>query len=203
MNETKSCPYCGEEILIDAKKCKHCGKWLEQKCPQCGEWVKAEAKKCRYCGYWLDPWQRRLQEKAEEEKAKAQNGANAEEIKAAIEEEKENQNAGCLLNVECFVIVVLIGLLYDWSWWGYLIGLFASYTLLSIHILRILYCIAISCVWGIIGVGISPYLFDESEFEITVRIATENYSDYWWMGAIFAIASLVFHWPAMKSRFNF
>ena len=31
MNETKNCPYCGEEILAGAKKCKHCGEWLEDK----------------------------------------------------------------------------------------------------------------------------------------------------------------------------
>lgn len=28
MNDTKRCPYCGEEILATAKKCKHCGEWL-------------------------------------------------------------------------------------------------------------------------------------------------------------------------------
>jgi hypothetical protein len=26
--ETKNCPYCGEEVLATAKKCKHCGEWF-------------------------------------------------------------------------------------------------------------------------------------------------------------------------------
>ncbi len=30
MEETKRCPYCGEEILAVAKKCKYCGEWLEE-----------------------------------------------------------------------------------------------------------------------------------------------------------------------------
>jgi hypothetical protein len=28
--DTKNCPYCGEEILAAAKKCKHCGEWLDK-----------------------------------------------------------------------------------------------------------------------------------------------------------------------------
>lgn len=38
-NETKKCPYCGQEILAVAKKCKHCGKWIaetsEESHPKC------------------------------------------------------------------------------------------------------------------------------------------------------------------------
>lgn len=28
MENTKHCPYCGEEIKAEAKKCKHCSEWL-------------------------------------------------------------------------------------------------------------------------------------------------------------------------------
>lgn len=30
MEEVKKSPYCGEEILVTAKKCKHCGEWLDK-----------------------------------------------------------------------------------------------------------------------------------------------------------------------------
>lgn len=30
-SQIKQCPYCGEDISINAKKCKHCGEWLEEK----------------------------------------------------------------------------------------------------------------------------------------------------------------------------
>lgn len=56
--ETKQCPYCGEEILSVAKKCKHCGEWLETtssepakmiECPICGEEISEDADICPYC----------------------------------------------------------------------------------------------------------------------------------------------------------
>lgn len=28
MEKTKRCPYCGEEIMATAKKCRHCNEWL-------------------------------------------------------------------------------------------------------------------------------------------------------------------------------
>lgn len=33
MTTTKRCPWCAEEILAEAKKCKHCGEFLERAAP--------------------------------------------------------------------------------------------------------------------------------------------------------------------------
>ena len=41
MEDTKKCPYCGEEILAVAKKCKHCGEWLDEEVIE-GEVVETE-----------------------------------------------------------------------------------------------------------------------------------------------------------------
>ncbi len=66
--ETKRCPYCGEEILAIAKKCKHCGEWIKPEdevvkteelqeeakpvviqCPICGEDVEKGTAVCPHC----------------------------------------------------------------------------------------------------------------------------------------------------------
>ncbi len=79
--ETKVCPFCGQEILKIAKKCKFCKKFLPEndesvqsqspdgdnstpdvqqsvdtktkKCPYCGEEILAAAKKCKFCKSFL------------------------------------------------------------------------------------------------------------------------------------------------------
>lgn len=52
MEETKKCPFCGEEILATAKKCKHCGEWVEKRkihCPICQEEIDEDIEICPYC----------------------------------------------------------------------------------------------------------------------------------------------------------
>ena len=56
--DTKQCPYCSGEILTTAKKCKHCGEWLNEstvaqnemmECPFCLEEIEAGLKICPVC----------------------------------------------------------------------------------------------------------------------------------------------------------
>ena len=66
-NKTKRCPYCGEEILSVAKKCKHCGQWLIKECPHCHNWIKATARKCKYCKQWIDEYRETEYEEDEQQ----------------------------------------------------------------------------------------------------------------------------------------
>lgn len=54
----KVCPYCGEEIMAAAKKCRHCGEWLDKDnhspqsnitCPSCGKQILEGSKICPLC----------------------------------------------------------------------------------------------------------------------------------------------------------
>jgi hypothetical protein len=55
-SETRSCPYCKEEIKADAIKCKHCGSRVTPEkpshggtCPYCKEEIHPEAITCKHC----------------------------------------------------------------------------------------------------------------------------------------------------------
>jgi len=55
-SKTRDCPYCKEEIRVDAIKCKHCGSSVapekpahEGTCPYCKEQIHPEAIICKHC----------------------------------------------------------------------------------------------------------------------------------------------------------
>lgn len=83
--DTKKCPFCGDEININAKKCKHCKEFLPEdfsqsgmkKCPYCGDEINANAKKCKHCGEWL-----------------VENEVNAP---ASVQKSKRCQFCGCII----------------------------------------------------------------------------------------------------------
>ncbi len=152
--ETKLCPYCGKEIKNTAKKCIHCGKWLEKKCPACGEWVKTEANKCRYCGEWLGEYEKWKYEKATGVKAAPETAASGltvskETMKEMLEEQKDEKNSGCLLQIECIVIVGLYAAYYDWGLWECAIGIAISEVLSFIRFTRVIMCVAFSVLWAV------------------------------------------------------
>ena len=97
---TTACPNCGQSILATAKKCKHCGEWLEKKCPHCGEWFKIDAMKCRHFGSWLNKF---AKERYERENNIPQ-AVDPELEKRRAEKEKKAEKAataGCIMMVEC------------------------------------------------------------------------------------------------------
>lgn len=66
-NETRPCPYCGEEILVTARKCKHCGEWLEKKkipCPVCQEEIDEDTEICPYCHEQIKSSETSIQQQA-------------------------------------------------------------------------------------------------------------------------------------------
>jgi TM2 domain-containing membrane protein YozV len=36
VSDTAICPYCESEIPTTAKKCRHCGEWIQNECSVCG-----------------------------------------------------------------------------------------------------------------------------------------------------------------------
>ena len=64
MAEVKKCPFCSEEILAAAKKCKHCGEWLDRAdnvpqkrmitCRFCKEEIEDGLKNCPVCQELLE-----------------------------------------------------------------------------------------------------------------------------------------------------
>lgn len=184
MEETKHCPYCGAEINARAKKCKFCGKWIEKQCPYCGEWIASEAKKCKHCGSWLSEYAKYAYEKKNgllpQKPAMTTNDLQkALDERAEAEEYKhDSEKTSCLLWVENGILFAIILAAYNWKV-AIVTAIIAS-ILLSFQPIRVLYCIALSVVWGVVG-----------------------YSFGGWIGAILLfLASLAWHGPAFYSKYD-
>lgn len=193
MQETKNCPFCGGEILSVAKKCKFCKKFLEKQCPCCKDWINIKATKCKHCGTWLNKFSKEVYEGV------------SQKLETEGKEPKSvsHKTTGCLMIIECGVLIALVGYIYNWTWWIEAIAVISGVILLNIQTLRIIYCFGISVIWGLLGFVLGPVIVDDTDWETLSRIATDNYADYWWAAVIVFAISLYFHWPATKQNFNF
>lgn len=158
MEEKKLCPFCGQEINATAKKCIHCGKWLEKKCPACGEWIKIDANKCRYCGSWQGDYEKWKYEKATGIKTDpapqtATPGVDEEKMKQMMEDKSDEKNSGCLLYVEIFAVIGIYAWYYDWGMVECIIAYVVLSILTSIHFTRVLVCLAMCGLWGCFAYG--------------------------------------------------
>lgn len=156
---TKLCPFCGGVIQSTAKKCPHCGKWLEKKCPACGEWIKIDAKKCRFCGEWQGDYEKWKYEKETGIKLTPQQPASsAKEENIGGDDNKKDgaaiENTSCLLSLEILGLICLYTWYYDITIWKSVIAYFVLCFLLGVRYTRILLCIIISALWGVIIYGI-------------------------------------------------
>ena len=83
-----TCPYCGEEILATAKKCKHCGEWLD----------------------------RDNEESSEENTSALQQQQNS--MRSAIEEARWNESNSSALPIQAGIIAIVMGIIFKSWWVG-------------------------------------------------------------------------------------
>lgn len=193
MSDTKICPFCGKEILAEAKKCRYCGEFIEKKCPVCGEWIDAKAKKCRHCGTWLNKFTKERYE-----------GTIVSHETRKPQQETRSSSLGTkiLLWIELIVASLLINVAYDLTWWeSVLIGV-ACVVLIEMRITRILFSVAVSIFWGLLGLVLGPFIIGEVPFENYEFVTNEQMLEYWWLGLIILIIALSWHWPAFRADFE-
>lgn len=138
IKEKKECPYCGEEILITAKKCKHCGEWLDIN----NEGVNLDNSQLQGDTY-----------ESLNDNYKKQNTLGNAFQKDGYNE--ENKNA---LPVQFIIISIILGIYYK-SWWvgiGTFIGL--SILIILPYVGNII-CFLLSILYARIGYELGSYFF--------------------------------------------
>jgi len=108
--ENKKCPYCSEQILITAKKCKHCGEWLEESKERKGtDWIEKGSVAARSVT-------KGLKQKEQDDRTQGCFGiaglAGAIAIGVFVSRTFDSSKAGWIVGI--IVFLVAIGLIAKW-----------------------------------------------------------------------------------------
>lgn len=136
MAEVRNCPYCGEEILAVAKKCKHCGEWLDGR--------EKETKK-------KSP-QQNLTQPVVHVHNTVQQSNTQEQVIFHIPSSDDGW-----LGIE-IVLVSAFGGIYLSSWWVFFGCLMTLGFMLVIPILNTILCIGLAFFMGILGWAIGKQI---------------------------------------------
>jgi len=129
----KECPYCGEEILATAKKCKHCGEWLDEE---------------------IDDEE--IDEDDDDESVSAR-----DTMRGAIEEANWNEENSAALPVQAGIIAIIMGFVCK-SWWAGLGTFFGMIILILLPRIGVAVCVILSILYGYVGYVIGAYFFSTS-----------------------------------------
>lgn len=138
MNEdVKNCPYCGEVILASAKKCKHCGEWLDK------NFAKTRKKPPK----------------------KVDNKQTIVHVHNTVQQSNEQSQTvfvapsseDSYLLVEIFIVSAFFGY-YLSSWWVFLGFLVSMIAMLFIPILDTILCFALAFFMGLFGWSIGKLI---------------------------------------------
>lgn len=136
MKEKKECPYCGEEILITAKKCKHCGEWLD------------DNKRLQFNAPNTEKIVHVIHDTTERQNS----------IKKAYQEAKQNEEFKNALPVQFLIISIVLGFIYK-SWWVGIGTFFGLSFLIALPYVGNIVCVLLSFLYASIGYGIGTELF--------------------------------------------
>lgn len=163
MEQTKQCPFCGEEILSVAKKCKHCGEWLNVPTQQPSE-SSTTASSSPVAPKVSETPPRAAAPQASTPQPSQQPSVQPPlyaEVRKGVTQANYNEDLSGMFFTQIALIAIGIGL-YKESWWWFLSSFFGLLFLIFLPYIGKVVCVILSLGWGLIGYVLGASFFTEN-----------------------------------------